>query len=68
MYLPVNQNSSALLKRFLDECNCLREVLNNILIINIIHVNVEVLVILPSFCLLVVEAQGRDDVRDSGFL
>lgn len=63
----MNQNSSALLQRFLDEGNSLREVLNDILIIDIIHVNVEVLVVLPSFRLLVVEAQGGDDVRDSCF-
>ena len=64
----MNQNSSTLLQRFLDEANRFREVLNDILIINIIHVNIEVLVILPSFRLLVVEAQGGDDVRDSCFL
>lgn len=64
----MNQNSSTILQRFLHEGNRLRKVLNDILIVDIIHVNVEVLVVLPSLRLFVVEAQGRDDVRDSCFL
>ncbi len=59
----MNQNSSAIGQSSFDECNNARERLYNVLILYIVHVDVEMLIIFPAFSLLVVETQSGDDVR-----
>jgi len=63
----VNKNSSTAVKTFLDECITGGEMLNDILILNVVHLNDQMPVRLEKI-IVQGETQCRDDVGNSSIL
>lgn len=57
------QDAATLLQCLCDERDYIWEILDDILIIGIIHMHIELLIVLPSLRLFVVEPQRGDYVR-----